>query len=202
MAVDPSTLGIKSLPMLRGAVEWPSADGSRVGLSSWRVTPLQLGCLIRADSTGSTLYTSGVGQLGESTTPYVMVATAVSYGLVSYFIPDYSRIARVVSVDDANYEITIDRDLDVQTGDFLINLGDDTSIAPFTSPSFDGAGIEIYNDNTGQVPLNSPYTLSSVHGFYRMWLESGIQVVDLLLLDTQGNARLLEPFVRAEVEIV
>lgn len=202
MAVDPSTLGIKSLPMLRGSVQWPSADGSRMGLSSWKVTPLKLGCIVRADSTGTTLFTSGVGQLGESTGYYIMIATPVAYGMMNYYIPDYSRIARVVSVDDTTYEIIVDQALDVQIGDYVINLGDDTSIAPYTSPNFDGAGITICSDNTGQVQINAPYVLTSLHGYYRMWLESGIQVVDVLVLDSGGQARLLEPFVKAEVEIV
>lgn len=200
MAVDPSTLGIKSLPMIRGSVEWPVGDGSRLGLASWRVTPMKLGCLIRADSTGNIAYTSGVGQI--SVNDYVMACTAVAYGQASYYVPDLTRIARVTIIDESNYEITLDRSMTLETGDFLMNLGVDSSIAPFTSPNFDGAEIAIYTDNTGQVQVSSPYVLTSLHGYYRAWLESGIQVVDLLLLDSNGNSRLLEPFVKAEVEIV
>lgn len=200
MSVDPSTLGIKTLPMLRGSVEWPVGDGSRIGLSSWRVNPMKLGCLVRADSTDEIALTSGVGQFG--TGDYVMACTEVAYGQSGYYVPDMTRIARIVAVDDANYEITLDRSLTLATGDFLMNLATDGSISPFVSPNFDGAGFSIYTDNTGQIEISSTFVLTSLHGHYRMWLESGLQVVDLLLLDSNGNARLVEPFVKTELEIV
>jgi len=161
---------------------------------------MKMGCLVRADSSAATAYTSGVGQF--TTNDYLIACTAVAYGQQPYFVPDLNRVARVVTVDDANYEITLDRSLSLETGEFLMNLGADSSLAPFTTPNFDGAGFEIYPDNTGQVTLSTPYVLTSIHGYYRMWITSGTQVVDLLLLDSQGNPRLVEPFVKAEVEIV
>ena len=80
-----SLTGIKTLPLLRGVVEQSVPWGGTINRTGWRVYPYQLGCKVRVDSTGTTIYTYGLGDFAAG--DYILVCQQVYYGNSYYYIP-------------------------------------------------------------------------------------------------------------------
>jgi hypothetical protein len=192
---------IKSLPLLNGTICVPGPGQALHGVAGWRIYPMKMGCMVREDSTGTDVLTSGIGQFQAN--DYLMACTPVYYGADRFFIPDTSRIGQVVATevggDDA---ITLTSSLTLYSGDYLLNLSGDSAANPLVSPNFDGANIGLYVDPSGQISLGAVYIQTAAGGRYRAWLDSNTQMVDLLVCDQLGRARLLEPCITVGLEVV
>jgi hypothetical protein len=192
---------IKSLGLLNGSLCVPGPGQALHGMSGWRIYPMKMGCMVRTDTTTTDVETSGLGEFNAN--DYVMACTPVYFGADRFFVPDPSRISRIVAVEvDGDDKISLTEAMTLSSGDWLMNLADDTGANPLVSPNFDGAGIEIFSDPSGQISLGAVYVQTAAGGRYRGWLESGTQMVDLLVADQLGRARLLEPCITVGLEVV
>lgn len=192
---------IKSLPLLNGTICVPGPGQALHGVAGWRVYPMKMGCMVRTDSTGTDIETSGLGQFSSG--DYFMACTPVYYGADRFFVPDTSRLGRITAVEvDGDDKISLASSLTVYSGDYLLNLSADSATNPLISPNFDGANIGLYTDPSGQISLGAVYIQTATGGRYRAWLESNTQMVDLLVCDQLGRARLLEPCITMGLEVV
>lgn len=192
---------IKSLPVLAGSLCAPGPGQALHGVAGWRLYPMKMGCMVRTDSTGLDVETSGLGQFAVG--DYLMAATPVYFGADRFFIPDVDRLSQIAAVEvDGDDKITLTGSLTLYSGDYLINLGSDSATNPLISPNFDGSNIGLYVDPSGQISLGAVYIQTSTGGRYRAWVESNTQMIDLLVCDQLGRARLFEPTVTLGLEVV
>lgn len=128
-----SLTGIKTLPLLRGVVEQSVPWGGTINRTGWRVYPYQLGCKVRVDSTGTTIYTYGLGDFAAG--DYILVCQQVYYGNSYYYIPRMSLIGQVSSVSTSDDLLSTTTALTVTQGDYLFNLGADAATTPLLQPT-------------------------------------------------------------------
>ena len=189
-----------SLPSLRGTLLSTGPWGGQFARGSWQVFPFHCGAMIAAASSGTTLSLHGLANFTVG--DYVMVCERTFYGAGYVYIPVQTKVSRVASVSGSNDEITLDAALDVNEGDWLFNLGVDTSTpSPTVTPAFDGSRITIYTDPVGAT-ATSDYVPTSDKGEYEVWLESGTVLVDVLIADSGGTPRLVLPLVQPGPETV
>lgn len=195
-----SLTGIKTLPLLRGVVEQSVPWGGTINRTGWRVYPYQLGCKVRVDSTGTTIYTYGLGDFAAG--DYILVCQQVYYGNSYYYIPRMSLIGQVSSVSTSDDLLSTTTALTVTQGDYLFNLGADAATTPLLQPNFDGSDYTLYGNNVGSGATIGHYVVTGNQGQYEAWLPSGTVIVDLLLTDSSGQPQLAQPFVSVGPEIV
>lgn len=197
-----SLSGKKTLPMLSGVLSLPSAWGALTAQSGFRLYPFQLGATVRADSTGTSVLTNGLGEFRQN--DYLLACRGVDYGGSYLYIPDVTRIARVTSDPSAATDdtLTISPGLALISGEFLLNLGADGAAVPTSAPSYDGSRITIYEDNAGNNPSAYDYVLSGQHGGFRGWLSEGTILADLLITDPSGAPKLVWPFYAINPEVI
>jgi hypothetical protein len=145
--------------------------------------------MVRANSSGTTVYTHGVG--GFAAGDYAIACLPISYGDVDLYIPDTSKLFSVISVDDDAEEMVISGAESLEAGMFLLNLGAD-SAASLGTPAYDG-GETLYTDPVGNATAGLPYLRTSQGGEFRGWLTSGTELVDLLLSDESGVPQVVIP---------
>ncbi len=195
-----SLTGIKTLPVLSGTLATVGPWASFFARPDHRIYPFDLGAGIRADSSGTTVSLYGKGSLAVN--DYVVVCITVDYGGAPEYIPDLTRVRRVTAVSTVDDEVTLSAAVTVATGEYLFNLGTDTSIFPLTAPSYDGSAIGLYDDAAG-VNLNSDkFLVTSQGGAYRGWVESGVLIVDLLITDGSGEPVIAIPLTPVGPEII
>ena len=190
---------IQSLPMLRGTLAATGPWASMFARAGYKVYPYQLGCQLKLGASGtSTLTPDGLGQF--ATNDYVMICTETDYGDSSLFIPDLTRIAKVSAVGATTF--TIDQVFNVDAGEYLLNLGTDTDTpSPTQTPAYDGTDITLYTDSVGNGANANKYLLTGTGGTYRGWTQSGRTLVDLLVTDSSGSAKIVIPYHHLGAEI-
>lgn len=194
--------GKKTLPLLAGILALPGTWGALFGRSDHRLYPYQLGATVRADSTGGTIQTNGLGEFAQN--DYIVVCRSVNYGGSPLFVPDTTRITRVTSDPSgaADDELTVSPALSVVAGEYLFNLGADGAAAPLSGPQYDGSSITIYEDNVGNTAAAYPYLTTGQGGTFRGWLSEGAIVADLLITDPAGVPRVVWPFYPIGPEVI
>jgi len=188
--------GIMTLPLLRGTVVLPSAWATLFTRAYMRVYPYQLGCMVRTTVVGGTdIPTHGLGEFAAG--EYIMICSEVSYGDSSIFIPDPTRIARVSVVSTAEDLLSISAALTVYAGEYILNTG--SKLFPDTSGS---AVSPLYTDNVGNSENANDYLATGSDGQFKGWVPSGYELVDLLVTDESGTAKLVIPFYPLGPEII
>jgi len=194
--------GKKTLPMMADTLALPGTWGAFFGQSGFRLYPYQLGATVRADSAGAIVPTNGLGEFVQN--DYVMACRTVGYGGSMLYIPDVTRISRIVSdpASATDDELILDPAIAVVAGEYLFNLGADQSAAPTAGPQYDGSTISIYEDNVGTVASAYKYLTTGQGGVFRGWLSEGVIVADLLIADASGVPRVVWPFYPIGPEVI
>lgn len=205
-----SKTGIMTLPLLRGTVAAAGPWQSLYAKQNYRVYPYQLGCLVRSDNSGgSFVLTHGMGQFLVNN--YLIACSPTNYGNSTLYVPDLNRIVRVATfgANAVATQAAADDDrlnfvssVTLYEGDYLLNLGNDSSPAPTTTPNYDGSTVTIYDDNVGNNSISGGYVLTGQGGNFYCWLESGTQAVDVLVQNTAGVPVVALPFLTAGAEIL
>lgn len=195
-----SLSGLKTLPKLQNTIASLSAWQSLLGRAGLRVYPYQLGCMIRTAGAANPFDTSGMGEF--ATNNYVIPCTATAYGSSNLFIPDLTKITRISSVGSVDDEVNLAPLYSLAQGDYLLNIGNDTSSTPLTAPNYDGSTVTMYDDPTGQIAHATKYFLTGSMGQFLGWLKAGTLACDLLISDSSGNPIVVIPMVSPGREIV
>jgi hypothetical protein len=90
----------------------------------------------------------------------------------------------------------------VNEGDFLLCLGADGAATPTSAPNYDGSDITIYDDNVGNNASSLNYLSTGSSGLFHGWLESGFDVVSLLITDESGTPKAAVPFYPTGPDVV
>jgi hypothetical protein len=191
---------VKTLPILRGTLASLASWQALLGRSNLRVYPFQLGAKVRVAGSVNPIDTSGMGEVLAS--DYLIACTQTAYGNSSLYIPNMNKITRVTSRGTTDDELNVSPVPSVALGDYFLNIGADSAVAPLTAPNFDGSLIAIYDDNTGQIAHATKYLLTGSNGQFEGWLSSATLAVDLLITDTSNNPIVVIPFVSPGREIV
>lgn len=191
---------IITLPLLRGTLTAESPWQALLGKRSYRVYPFQLGCQVRVDSVITTIPTHGKGELEVN--DYLIACSMVFYGDDFHYIPDTARITKITAIAAADDEITVAPAISVVSEEHLLCIGADGAGVPLSSPDYDGSDINLYTDNVGNNANGNAYMLTARGGRYRGWVQSGIEAVDLLVMDQVPAPVLVVPFVPTGPEIV
>ncbi len=192
-----------------GYISYPCLEGTLVGSGPGqgllsqphqRIYPFHLGARVRATSTGTAVSVNGKGQLAVS--DYVMACREVDYGGSPLYVPDTGRVALVTAVDGSDDAITISPALELEEGEWLFNLGQDSADTPLLAPEYDGSRVKPLDDPTTGTDAELDYVLTGQGGWFRCWLPDGTVVVDLLVASTSGVPRYLWPCRRVGAEIL
>ena len=192
--------GVKSRPLLRGTLAQMTQWQALLARANLRIYPYQLGCMVRANSSGTTVSTYGEGEFAANN--YLMACAATAYGQGTLFIPDLARISRVSAVSGADDELTISPALSLVAGEYLLNLGNDGAATPLITPNYDGSTISLYDDNAGVSAHATDYLLTASNGEFRGWTGSGTELVDLLVTDTSNGLIIAIPMVPTGPEVL
>jgi len=195
-----SLTGIKTLPIFRGTIASLASWQALLGRANMRVYPFQLGCKVRSGGSANPVVTSGMGEFIVGN--YFVSCTQTAYGNSSLYIPNMNKIGQVTALGTTDDQLTVSPVPTLATGDYLLNIGNDTNGTPLTSPNFDGSTIAIYDDNSGQTAHGTKYLLTGATGQFEGWLASGALAVDLLITDTDKNPIVVIPFVSPGREIL
>ena len=195
-----SLTGVKTLPLLRGTLASLGPWQALLGRSGLRVYPYQLGCAVRAGSSGTTIDTSGMGEFAANN--YLIDCTATAYGNTNLYVPNTNKISRVSSIGVADDELVISPAITVAQYDYLLNIGNDGAVAPLVTPNYDGTTLSLFDDPTGQSAHSTKYVLTGINGQFEIWLGSGTLACDLLITDTTPSVIAVIPMVMPGREIV
>lgn len=165
-----------------------------------RVYPFQLGCKARVAGSSNPLDTSGMGEFAINN--YGIACTATAFGNSNLYVPNMNKIFRVTALGITDDELNLAPVPSVAPGDYLLNIGNDGAPTPLVTPTYDGSAIDLFDDNTGQVPHATHYLLTGSNGQFEGWLESGTLSVDLLITDTSNVPIVVIPFVSPGREIL
>lgn len=181
----------KALPQMCLAVFQTGPTRSTLVMPEARVYPFHLGAMVTADSSTGTVAMSGKGEL--SVNHYLIPCTALDYGSSPVYLPDLTRITRVVSLDSSSDAATVSPAVAVKQGEWLLDVGLDTSTIPLTDPAFDGAGFTLYEDPCGYLPCPYAYVTAGSGGVARFWMAAGTKLVDVLVCDGSGRPLMVWP---------
>lgn len=197
-------------PVLSGTVAANGPFSSLFMRAGWRVYPYQAGCLVRADNNGgSYILTHGMGEFDQN--DYLIVCRETYYGDVPLYIPDMNKITKVTSFGPGSAatqaaatddRLNISPAITVNEGDFLLCLGADGAATPTSAPNYDGSDITIYDDNVGNNASSLNYLSTGSSGLFHGWLESGFDVVSLLITDESGTPKAAVPFYPTGPDVV
>jgi hypothetical protein len=142
---------------------------------------------------------------------YVIPCRETYYGDVPIYIPDMNRITKVTSFGPGSAasqsaatddRLNISPSVALNEGEFLLCIGADGASAPTGSPNLDGSDITIYDDNVGNNSSSLNYLSTGSSGFFHGWIESGYEVVSLLITDESGTPKAAVPFYSTGPDVV
>ena len=191
---------IITLPLLRGTLVASGPWQALLAKAANRVYPFQLGCMIRSNSSGTTMNTHGKGEFAVN--DYAVVCKATAYGQGTLFIPDTTRITRVTAINATDDQFTISPARTVVAGEYLLGVGADTAANPLSTLNFDGSTINLFTDNVGNNANANAYLQTATGGWFRGWVNTGVRVVDLLITNSSGGVIAVKPFVTLGEELV
>lgn len=188
-----SLTNIITKPMLRGTLTGAGPWQTLFAKAGQRIYPFQIGAMVRADSSGTTVSTHGLGEIRQN--DYLIVCAETFYGDSPMFVPNLGRVTKVtsdptVATDDT---LTIAPAITVLSNEWLLCIGPDGGANPLSVPLLDGSTINLFADNAGNNANANPYFLTASNGNFRGWVDDGVEACDLLITDDSGGVRMVIP---------